>query len=530
MAMRTQSRASKSMSLKVLLMALTPMVVLILAYLLFLMPAVGRSIMKSKQDGVRQVVEAAISLLAEIDAKVSAGTLTREEGQKQGKELLQGLKYDGNNYVWIQAPGSLIVMHPTKPEWNGKVMDAYKDASGQFLFPALEAAAKPPAGGFLDYTFTKPGQEGNFPKVSFVKRFGPWDWVVGSGVYVDDVNKQIQTFKWTALTMILGICLLLAVVVYRTTKRMVRPLHELVSDLQASDLTRQIKIETEDEIGQAAKAFNQYNAGLRGKILEMADYASRVASGSNELSASAEEMSSAVEDIAKVSENLKASGDDVAIAMRELSENANLVAQHTQASLRDTKGAVADAARSREASEGAVKGMGDIQAATSQIVRAIKVIQDIARQTNLLSLNAAIEAAKAGTHGKGFAVVADEVRKLAERSRQAAQEIEVLIQQTQDAVNEGVDSAQITMESLETIRRRIEGMSARNDQIGVFADGQAETSANVTGKMAQTTSHLAQNAAATTELAATVREIAHTSDELAQVADGLRNLVGTFKL
>jgi methyl-accepting chemotaxis protein len=530
MAKRTQGLARKSLSMKVLTMALAPMVVLILAYLLFLMPAVGRAILKSKQDGVRQVVELAISLLVGLDAKVSAGTLTKEAAQQQGKELLQGLKYDGSNYVWIQAPGSLIVMHPTKPEWNGKVMDAYKDASGLPLFPALESASKPAEGGFLDYTFTKPGKEGNFPKVSFVKRFGPWDWIVGSGVYVDDVDRQIRAFRWTALSVILGLCLLLSMLVYRITKRMVRPLNELVLDLQASDLTRQIKVETEDEIGEAAKAFNQYNAGLREKILEMGGYAHRVASGSNELSASAEEMAHAVEDIAKVSESLKTSGEDVSTAMRELSENADLVAQHTQASQRETVSAVADATRSSEASHGAVKGMSDIQAATSQIVQAIKVIQDIARQTNLLSLNAAIEAAKAGAQGKGFAVVAEEVRKLADRSRQAAKEIEGLIQQTQEAVSDGVNSAQITMESLDAIRHRIETLSERVGQIGVFADGQAETSIKVTDKMLQTSTHLAQNAAATTELAATVREIAHTSEDLAKVADGLRNLVGSFKL
>jgi methyl-accepting chemotaxis protein len=174
--------------------------------------------------------------------------------------------------------------------------------------------------------------------------------------------------------------------------------------------------------------------------------------------------------------------------------------------------------------------MDEIREATGQIVQAVKVIQDLARQTNLLSLNAAIEAAKAGAQGKGFAVVAEEVRKLAERSRGAAKEIEELILHTQEAVAGGVTSVQVTMESLEAIRRRIEGLSERITQIGTFADVQAETSQRVTERMAVTSQHLAQNATATTELAATVKEIAHTSEDLAQVADGLRNLVSTFKL
>jgi methyl-accepting chemotaxis protein len=523
--------AKASLSTKVLGMTLAPMVVLILAYLVFLMPAIGRSILKAKEDGVRQVVQSALSILAQQEAKVTAGTLTKEEAQAKAKEILAGLKYDGSNYVWVQAPGAVIVMHPIKPEWNGKTMDTYKDASGKLLFVELEkVAAASVEGGFLDYRFAKPGQDGIFPKVSFIQRFGPWDWMVGSGIYVDDVDHQVNAFRWTALGVILGLCLLLSAIVLRMVKRMVRPLDELVRDLQTSDLSRQIKVEAEDEIGEAAKAFNEYNAGLREKILEMSGYATRVASGSNELSASAEEMSNAVEDIAKVSEGLKTSGEEVSSAMRNLSENADLVARHTQDSQRETAHAVSDTARSSEAGKGTVQGMDEIREATGQIVQAVKVIQDLARQTNLLSLNAAIEAAKAGAQGKGFAVVAEEVRKLAERSRGAAKEIEELILHTQEAVAGGVTSVQVTMESLEAIRRRIEGLSERITQIGTFADVQAETSQRVTERMAETSQHLAQNATATTELAATVKEIAHTSEDLAQVADGLRNLVSTFKL
>ena len=189
-----------------------------------------------------------------------------------------------------------------------------------------------------------------------------------------------------------------------------------------------------------------------------------------------------------------------------------------------------DTARSAEAGQGAVRGMGEIQEVTGQIVQAVRVIQDIARQTNLLSLNAAIEAAKAGAMGKGFAVVAEEVRKLAERSRSSAKEIEELIQRTQDAVSGGVDSVQTTMESLEAIRRRITDMASRIEQIGTFAGSQAETSAQVTRRMGETSQGLAQNAAATHELSATVQEIAKTSEDLAQVAEGLRRLVGGFRL
>jgi methyl-accepting chemotaxis protein len=167
---------------------------------------------------------------------------------------------------------------------------------------------------------------------------------------------------------------------------------------------------------------------------------------------------------------------------------------------------------------------------TAQIVSSIQVIQDIARQTNLLSLNAAIEAAKAGTLGKGFAVVAEEVRKLAERSRSSAQDIQQLILKTQEAVAGGVAGVTTTLENLDAIRARITSIASSVQEIGLLSRDQASTSVTVSQRMNQTSLRLSQNAAATQELSATVQQIARTSDDLAQVAEGLRKVVEGFRL
>ena len=387
-----------------------------------------------------------------------------------------------------------------------------------------------PDGGFLKLWFSKPGVEGIYPKLNYVKLYAPWGWNIGTGVYIDDLQAQVRTYTWSILGGLLGLSLILFIVVRTLARRMARPLAELVEGLRQSDLTKEIRISSRDEIGQAAQAFNAYNADLRGRILEVTGFATRVASGSTELSASAEEMTRAVDDIAKVSEDLKQAGERVSRAMAGLSEESGMVLQHSEEGGREGAAAVSETVRSAEAGEAAVQGMGEIQGATAQIVQAVRVIQEIARQTNLLSLNAAIEAAKAGSMGKGFAVVAEEVRKLAERSRTSAKEIEELIQRAQDAVAGGVESVQGTMHSLEAIRERIQEVSSRVSQIGTFARGQAGTSAEVTRMMDQTSEHLAQNATATHELAATVKEIAKTSEDLAQVAEGLRALAGSFKL
>jgi len=520
----------KTLSGKVLLLVLAPLAVVFLASWLVLVPVLENAFLESRKEYLRHLSETAYGVLDGQENLAKAGVISREEAQKRAVELLKVIRFGKTGYFYVFTRDLRIVTVPIKPEMEGKVVDTFKDAGGKLIYVELNQLGRSAEGGFLDLIFAKPGQEGVYPKLNYVKCFESWGWNIGTGVYMDDLKAQIRTYTWSIVGGLLLLSAILFMVVRSVVRRMTRPLVDLVNGLQNSDLTREIPIESQDEIGEAARAFNAYNAGLRGKILEVSGYAGRVASGSTELAASAEEMERAVADIAKVSENLKRSGEHVAGAMAELADNASLVATHTRESQEETKEAVKDTARSAEAGQGAVEGMGEIQTVTGQIVQAVRVIQDIARQTNLLSLNAAIEAAKAGAQGKGFAVVAEEVRKLAERSRGAAKEIEELIQRTQDAVAGGVGSARTTMESLEAIRQRITGMADRIEQIGIFASGQAETSTEVTRMMGDTSQGLAQNATATHELSATVHEIAKTSDDLAQVAEGLRSLVGSFRL
>ena len=520
----------QTLSSKMLALSLLPVVLFILFFGAYVLPTLHDSVMRTKEEGIRQVVDLGLTLLQEQEVQVQAGKRSQETAQARGKEIIENLRYDGTNYLWIQSPGPRIVGHGLRREWAGKATDGLGDPALVKLFRDLEKVALAPAGGFHEYQFAKPGAQGLFPKLSYVKTFAPWGWTLGTGVYVDDVDRQVRN---TALIMLGGI-LLVSVLVYflaRTiARRMVRPLHLLVEGLQNSDLSRQIPVTVEDEIGAAAKAFNAYNGGMRQIVLDVAEFATRVASGSTELAASADEMAKAVAEIAEVSEDLKQAGDRVSEALQTLSGDATLVVTRTREA--DTRGqeAVQETNRSAEAGQGTAKGMADIQQVTGQIVQAVTVIQEIARQTNLLSLNAAIEAAKAGQQGKGFAVVAEEVRKLAERSALAAHEIEGLIQRTQEVVSGGVRSVDTTLASLDTIRDRIGGVAQSIQDIGGLSRGQAATGQEVATMMGQTTGRLAQNASATHELASTVQEIAKTSDELAHVAEGLRAVVERFKL
>jgi len=515
-----------SLSGKVLLVTLLPVVLFVVMNPVFIFPKVRRVILAEKQSAMREVVDTVVSLIDQYDKEVQAGHMTLAQAQHMASSQIAALRFDGQNYIVVLGADGAIVVHALMKDKIG--VPPEKAGTAKLSETWRKITAKP-EGGVLNFMTTKPGKEGQFPKLSFLRRHEGWGWMVGAGVYVDDVEQTIQAFALSTLLVILAVTVAVILAAVRLTSRMTKPLQELVTGLRQSDLNKQLQVTSKDEIAEAAKAFNAYNGRIRDTVSQVDSFAERVASGSTELAASSEEMARTVQDVAKVSEDLKHAGEQVSAAMRRLGGNVDVMATRTKATGDLSEEAVKDAARGTEAGQGTASGMEEIQQATSQIVRAVQVIQDIARQTNLLSLNAAIEAAKAGAQGKGFAVVAEEVRKLAERSRASALEIETLIQKAQEVVLGGATSVRVTLENLDAIRNRIAGIADSIQEVGGLSRQQATTSQEVSHMMDQTNSSLVQNAASTHELAATVSEIANTAEELAKVASGLKGVVNGFR-
>ena len=323
------------------------------------------------------------------------------------------------------------------------------------------------------------------------------------------------------------------VMIHRVTTSILKPLDRLsgaIGRVATGDMTVKAPVESDDEIGQLAQTFNGMVVELNRSLGNVGQASEQVASGSMELAASTEQMAKTVQETARVGEELRQAGREVLDALRQLDANVESMADHTRQTGTKADEAVQDTDRGAETGRGTAQGMKAIQEATSRIVQAVKVIQGIARQTNLLSLNAAIEAAKAGAQGKGFAVVAEEVRVLAERSGHSAKEVEETINAMQEAVSEGASSVDVTLHHLEAIRNRISQVSGSIHEIGNLSQGQAKTSEDVGRMMNETASRLEQNAAATQQLSATVHEIAKTSDELSRVAEILKETFQRFRL
>ena len=440
-------------------------------------------------------------------------------------------------------------MHPIKPQLDGKNVSNVKDASGKLLFVEIVKVARShPDGGILPYLWPKPNHDEPVEKVSYVKAFQPWEWVVGSGIYIDDVDVIFFSQAKIALGMSLFLVLLLLCVSYIIARSILLPLNSTSSALLnlsqgEGDLTQTLSAAGNDEVTVLVRAFNIFVDKIKHTVIQVEEVGKSVNMSSLELSEITDinkqqlesqhmeitQVSTAVNQMSATVQDIASSAENAAAAARQADAEAQegmIVMQSTTESIELLASNV----------DSAVSVINQLETESQRIGSVIEVIQSIAAQTNLLALNAAIEAARAGEQGRGFAVVADEVRTLASRTQQATEEINKMIEELQ---NQSEKAVQVMAESNENTKSTIEKVGNAALSLRTIVSSVNE----ISDMNIQIASAAEQQSAAANEIDQSIVRIASLADEsfksgnkvaessvnLAALGDQLNTLISTFK-
>jgi methyl-accepting chemotaxis protein len=508
------------------------------------------SLRKQRQAELSHLTQLALGIARDQYEAAKRDGSSIDRAKETAAQRISQLRYDNGEYFWINDLEPRMVMHPLKPELNGQNLSSMTDPTGKRLFVEFADLVKRSGSGFVDYQWSKPGSNVPQPKLSYVAAFEPWGWVIGTGVYIDDLQAQL----WDNLRTVIIVALLVIAALGTVTLVMARKItgalvgmRSSVTRLGEGDFEGTLSgLDRGDELGDMARSIERFKIKAQEKaredmlreeaqqrlvqeiktkaLQEMAETVERetnaavgeVSRGTERMAHSASGMTdSAVllgensSNVAAAAEEALANAQTVAAASSQLSSSISQIATQVNSSRTLTVEAV-NVSRQAQAT------IGRLSEAAGKVGAVTNLISEIASQTNLLALNATIEAARAGEAGRGFAVVAAEVKALAEQTAKATTEIAQQIDEIQGATQLSVTS----IDSIGEVIRKVDAVSA------AIADAMEEQSA-VTREIARTveeTSAAAREVA--TQIVSVSNEAVETSRRASEIRDGSTDIAG----
>ncbi|MBE92601.1 MAG: chemotaxis protein [Idiomarina sp.] len=514
---------------------------LMVAFMMFIL---NNLLVEEEKRKLNAVLDAAHTIVSHYHQQYQDGNLSESEARTEAYARLDNIRYEGVEYIFTLSRDGVLVQHPFSKQLVGKDVTSYEDPEGTRLFQEMVQKARSADRATVEYIWQKGSDANNLvPKISRIRVFEPWNLIMGTGQYTDNITSMLwqEFFKLAGLALFLAVpLLLLFVLIIRSITRPLKTINNAMFDIAEGegDLTRRLDDSGSDELAKLATSFNTFVHKIQQlvqSVQESAKHESEAASQLTDLSATS----------SRQSDELSSQTSSIATAITELSSSASEVADHARQAADSANTADEEAGRSAIIVR---ESVNNIEALTSELGKAgekARLLQDgsdkignilgvivaIAEQTNLLALNAAIEAARAGDAGRGFAVVADEVRTLATRTQHSTDEISSIVESIQGAIKEVSQiindvehrSASTNEEALKAeraisqIQEAVANISSMNIQIASATDEQSrvtkDLNENITG--ISDLSHANQDA--NTRVSEVSRDLSKNSIDLSQL-------------
>ena len=518
-------------------------------------------LVEQKRTELRQLVESAVAIADSYHKRAQAGEMTMEEAQRVTLTAIGDMRYNGAEYFWVNDMQPVMVMHPIKPELDGQNLSGFKDPAGFHLFNAFVKTVQTQQAGFVGYLWPKPGADQPVPKESFVQGFAPWGWVIGTGVYIDDLDAIFWDKAMIEAGMIAVFLLIIGGISLLVARSITQPIHGMrhaMGELANGNL--QIAVPGTgrgDEIGEMANAVevfrasaieqarleednrlsakraeeekrrtmqkvaDDFEASVKSVVEMVSQTAGKMQTTAKSMTSAADQTQQQATSAASASEEASSNVQTVAAATEELSSSIEEIGRQVSRSLDTATKAVGTARETNLKVEGLVE-------AAQKIGAVVKLIQDIAEQTNLLALNATIEAARAGEAGKGFAVVAGEVKSLATQTAKATEEISQQIGEIQGATTDAASAIRTIAETVEQINEIAGNISAAVEEQGAATQEIARNVQQASAGTKQVAGNVTAVSKTAAETGTSANEVLEAAGQLAQQSDSLRREVDQF--